>query len=63
MNKMKGGYKYMVNWNLLYVTNKNWQDSPEMYTTSYFKILIKSLLFLNNLIALDIEKLGKNMRI
>lgn len=48
----------MVKRNVLYVTDKIWHDSPEMFASSYFKIF-KKLLFLHSLIATDIENLGK----
>lgn len=32
----------MANWNVLYVTNEIWHDAPEMFTSSYFKILKKN---------------------
>lgn len=56
--RWKGGKKYMVKRNVLYVTDKIWHDSPEMFASSYFKIF-KKLLFLHSLIATDIENLGK----
>lgn len=36
----------MANWNVLYVTNEIWHDAPEMFTSSYFKILKKKITFL-----------------